>query len=758
MLGDQPTLILLDEVLRYVERAMTIPVLDSSLGRQTLDFLQTLTTEVANSQHAVLVYSLQATAREAFENVGLLSALDHLAARVDAKREPVIGDEVRQVLRKRLLAGPPPPDVTRRVATAVAESVTQWKVAEAPDESARRLALDEQSQFVRRLGEAYPFHVALIDLMKERWASLPDFQRTRGALRFLATVLQTAKKLERRSVLVGSGDSPIDDADVRNAFFTEVGQREPFQPVLEHDFIGPNARAKRIDARLARENPALSSVRPAMRLATAILMYSFGGLQREHEGETLPPGVSERELLEACLMPGLDSITAQSVLKRLRDECFYLHYDGVRYCFRTVGNINQILEDEAVNVRPEEIPAFLRREIERRVSAVTNAAVIWPEKSELIPDREPRFLLAYLPLEFAEKSRDEQERTALALLTQDGAEPRRYRNGLGLAVPERRELEGLRRAAKYLLAIERVRATRSSYKLTREQMEQLKEREDTEKSALESGLRALYTGVWLLKMENGQPALEKLAIGGRPLKAQGMHERLMELLTDVHGKIWKSLRPQRLLTLLNMGPGPEQRRAVEARVIRDTFFESPGFLRLVDERVLAEAIAQGSAEGALAYAVKGRVQEENGEYRVQRQDAVLGRQASVDEIDVDGGVILLPQCISVGETVQALPEASSASMQPQVAQPPPTPMPQAASAPVVTNQSIESLTIELHLTKNLLYRTFNVLGLLADKAGQIKITVEAEGLSGLDPIWVRNAIKEPLSEANIPFQIRESNP
>lgn len=137
---------------------------------------------------------------------------------------------------------------------------------------------------------------------------------------------------------------------------------------------------------------------------------------------------------------------------------------------------------------------------------------------------------------------------------------------------------------------------------------------------------------------------------------------------------------------------------------------------------------------------------------------MLGRQASADEIDFDGGVILLPQCISVGETVQALTEASSASMQPQVAQPPPTPMPQAASAPISTSQSIESLTIEMHLTKNLLYKTFNVLGLLADKAGQIKITIEAEGLSGLDPIWVRNAIKEPLSEANVPFQIRESNP
>ena len=46
MLADKPVLILLDEVLQYVERAMTIPVGESNLGRQTLEFLQTLTTEV----------------------------------------------------------------------------------------------------------------------------------------------------------------------------------------------------------------------------------------------------------------------------------------------------------------------------------------------------------------------------------------------------------------------------------------------------------------------------------------------------------------------------------------------------------------------------------------------------------------------------------------------------------------------------------------------------------------------------------------
>jgi hypothetical protein len=61
------------------------------------------------------------------------------------------------------------------------------------------------------------------------------------------------------------------------------------------------------------------------------------------------------------------------------------------------------------------------------------------------------------------------------------------------------------------------------------------------------------------------------------------------------------------------------------------------------------------------------------------------------------------------------------------------------------------------LTKALLYKTFNVLGLLADKAGEnkIKVTVQGTNLSGVDATWIRNAISEPLSEADIPFEIKE---
>jgi len=57
LLGNRPTLLLLDEVLQYLERAGGERVADSTLERQTKDFLQSLSVEVARSAKAVMVYS-----------------------------------------------------------------------------------------------------------------------------------------------------------------------------------------------------------------------------------------------------------------------------------------------------------------------------------------------------------------------------------------------------------------------------------------------------------------------------------------------------------------------------------------------------------------------------------------------------------------------------------------------------------------------------------------------------------------------------
>jgi len=671
----------------------------------------------------------------------------------------VAGDEILQVLRKRLLADVPSAADAQPVAKAISRVISQWQLAEAQDAAARRTAQDEEIKYARRLESAYPFHIDLIELMRTRWASLPNFQRTRGALRFLASVLYQCKKLNCHTPVVGPGDIPLDNADVRNAFFSEViseaGQRDQYQSVLEHDFIGGNSRVNRIDSRLAKENPALSNIQPAMRLATAILMYSFGGIQREQGTEILPPGVSEKELLAACLRPGLDSITAQSVLKRLRDECLFLHYDGIRYCFKTQANVNKLIEDEVGNVSADEIRSYIGSLVAERVAPITNSAFIWPAKSEDIPDHEPRFLLAYLPLEFAEKSRADQEKLALNYLTYFGSGPRRYRNGLGLAVPDSREIEGIRRAARYLLAVDRVRKKQSSYKLSKDQQDQLKERESTEKTAMEAGLRTLYSSVWLLRMDAGNPVLEKLEIGGRPLKSQSIHERLEELLTDIHGKIFTSIRPAKLLNLMLLGNGQDERSQVETKVILDTFFATPGFLRIKNADVLRDCIAQGVEQGLMAYSLKNRVREESGQYSVLAHDAVIGRRPGLDEIDLDAGIVLLPACVVKDDTsTAATPVAPIPPTSPDLSIPVAARSDATATKIPHTGQTIDSITMEMKLSKAKLYKAFNALGNLADKAGEITLTVHGDKLN-IDPSWLRNALTEPLSEAGIDFDIKE---
>ena len=238
----------------------------------------------------------------------------------------------------------------------------------------------------------------------------------------------------------------MQDAEVRQAFFKEVGQQSDFQAVLEHDFIGANARARRIDERRMKEAPSETGRNAAMRLATAILMYSFGGLRRDGGGESelLPSGITEAELLAACVGPDLDSTTALACLKELREQGLYLHFDGARYAFKKDPNVTLLVEQEADMVARDEklVRDRIKEMLEERLAG-HSSAIIWPEKPGEVQDRQPIFQIAYLPLEFAGKPKSEQESAGRELFEKHGEKPRLFKNGIGIAVPTADQVEGL---------------------------------------------------------------------------------------------------------------------------------------------------------------------------------------------------------------------------------------------------------------------------------------------------------------------------
>ena len=756
LLAGKPKLFLLDEVLKYMERAGGVSVLDSTLQRQSKDFFQNMTVEVANSQNAAMLYSLQWSAREAMGNTALLQELDKLASRVDQLREPVSGDEVLPVLQRRLLAEPPDEAVAAEIVKMYQETVTNMQRAYAETEGERRQAEDEGIRLRNRLRTAYPFHPNQIDLMRERWAAIDNFQRTRGALRFLASCLYSLKKKGNAQPLLGPSEIPLHDIEVRMKLLKELGLQNEYDAVITADIEGPNARAKRIDDRIAREMPALSSVRPATRIATAIFMYSFGGLRREgaKEGETLPPGVGEAELLAACVGPELDHITASAVLAELRNTCLFLHYDGVRYCFKKDPNVTKLIEDAEQEVarHPEEVHDYILKMLDSRLPGHHNA-ILWKEKSSDIPNKEPAFLIAYLPLEFASESKIEQQRIAKELLFKYGEQDRRYHNGLGLAIPDRKQIEFLRQAVRYLLAIERIESRKKQYRLQSEQDQQLKERRRTEESKADAALRGLYTTVWLPRIEEGgNRTIEEIDGGGRPLLATSIHERLMELLELVHRRLFSSTTPAKIIELFRLGEGEPALLGIQASQVVDGFYSFGNAPRITSSAVIRRAIVEGIQKAVFGY-VAGPAPELNadGKYQVPETKVRFGRTVAEDEIDLDSGFIMMPQAIP---QAVAMPAADS-PVSPvaggyQFADPSAIPLHDEKAQPALSMPTGEKVVeLEFSANRNQLFTAWNAIANLADLAGEVSVKIHAESEKGFDRSKLQNGVMEPLREADL---------
>ena len=763
LLKQGPSLILLDEMLEYLISAGGVPVEKTTLRSETLSFLKRLTVAVGNVGNAALVFLLQSSKRESLEYTSLLDTVEHLAARKDQRRELVAGNEILNVIQRRLLSSIPDQIAAARATVAHRDVFTQTRRAYAESDSERQLADDEGLRLRDRIKSSYPFHPELIDIMRERWAAIPEFQCTRGALRFLASCLRSAHRAGHSRILLGPGDVLIQDPEVRLSSFKEVGQREDFQPCLEHDFVGANARTRRIDERRALEVTSEAGKSPTTRIATTILMSSFGGLRRSggNESDLLPPGISETHLLRTCVGPDLDSTTVQACLKEIRETCLYLHFDGARYCFKKDPNVTLLVEQEVeiVSRDKDRVRTRIKELIEERLAGQWSA-VVWPSKARDIPDKESQFLIAYMSLEFAAESEAEQRVAALDMCENYGNRTRDFRNGLGIAVPSADQIEVLRRAVRYLIAIERIQAKWWELNLTSAQKDQLKERKATEKSATESALLKLYGEVWLPRSDNGSLSLESVSIGGRPLqttlderKRARIHQRLMELLSTVQRKIFGSLAPGKILSLYQLGEDDSREPGLPTSNVVAGFFSFLGFPRLSSDDAVRKAIARGVETGLFGYTTGHPRLGDDGLYRIDRTRVAFERTVADDEIDLDSGFLILPKALPKkpveATSVAGGDEKTTTDVDPTqgaglVREPSDS---HDVPPPVVEDE--REVAFFFTADRSNLYTAWNALANLADLAGEVSISAKATSKSGFDRSKLENGVLEPLRELGL---------
>ncbi len=569
LLGDQPVLILMDEIAEYAVKAR-------DYVDQVMAFMQELTETVKVLPHAALVVTLPSSAPYGEEGERVLAQLQSIFGRLEAIYTPVEGEEVYEVIRRRLFEGDPDPGEVARTVNAYWEMYQQLGDDVPPEV--------RQPAYREKLRRAYPFHPELIDILFERWSTYPRFQRTRGVLRFLAEVVADLYRREHTAPLIHPAHINLTQQTIRRELLKHIGNE--YDGVIASDIANSNAKAQELDRAMGSEHARFQI---ATGLATAIFFGSFSGSERK--------GTSIQRLRLAVLREGIQAALVGNTLQRLEEELWYLHAEGGFYWFSNQPNLNRIIVEREEAIRDEQI----LEELHSRMGGIAGSELrvtLWPRDSQDVPDTR-ELKLAVLPPDYPRPS-PETDRFVTELFDKHGQTFRTYRNTVVALVIDRNEWSNLRQGIKRYLALRSIQDDKALVRqLSGENQQALAGKLRDSKDEVDRGLLQAYRHlakageegpVW---MDLGLPT-----VGERGSLARRVRQYLegQEYLVARIAPSWllgKTLQPD------------EEEKSVEEIV--DAFRRYPHLPMVENEQVVLNAMVQGVREGFFGVRVGDQV-------------------------------------------------------------------------------------------------------------------------------------------------------
>ena len=370
IIGERPTLIMIDEIARHLRSATAVPTItgESTLAEQSVAFLMSLMEYVASKQQVVLVLTM-ASDQDAFaqETTALQSALAEASA-VSARQERVLTptgeNEISAIVVHRLFK-----EIDRNAAKqTIARYGEYYHALQEQDAPIHERA--GRADYLQEFEVSYPFHPELIRVLNLKVGTIPNFQRTRGALRLLANVVRELwQDRPAQTWLIHTHHVDLAKQPIIEDLTSRL-DRPKFKQVCEADIVSPQigipAHAEEVD------RPLVASGKPpyAQRQSATIFLHSLT--------QGIATGVELSELLLATITPtatsGDDPAVMRSTLERLYENAWFLEYDGFRYRFKTEPSLNKIIADEMASVRPTRA----KQEIEERVRKIWRAGFLKP--------------------------------------------------------------------------------------------------------------------------------------------------------------------------------------------------------------------------------------------------------------------------------------------------------------------------------------------------------------------------------------------
>jgi hypothetical protein len=499
----QPLLILMDEVLQYTTKAAGIKVGDSNLASQTMAFMQELTECVKSLKKTLLVLTLPSSIIEHYDESAekLFVQLQKVSGRMEKIYTPVAGEEIYEVVRRRLFR-----EIDNERAREVVEEFVNYYEREG--------IIQEKAEYRDKMMKSYPFHPEVIDVLHNRWGSIPTFQRTRGVLRILSLAIYRLK--DSSIPLIRPCDLDLTYSELAEELIKHIGRE--YESVLSADITGSNANAKKVDKSTGVTYQGLNL---GTKLATAIFLYSFSGGEK---------GASLGDLKLACSDTNVPSSVITDVIEGLKSNLFYLQSDITRYFFTSQPNLNSILVTRMSEIDNGVIKAATKS-LTERFSGKDIPVYIWPSKPKDIPDSE-ELKLIILP--------ENDGKLCKNILENYGENPRVNKNTLFFLCPMESERFSFENWLRKLLAWRRIDEDKS-LNLTELQQKEVKKNLGEMSKAERIQLRSFYRLVYVpskdgfREIDLGIPVFGKTETLSREvinrLKAEGeIVEKLSPLL------------------------------------------------------------------------------------------------------------------------------------------------------------------------------------------------------------------------------------
>lgn len=469
-----PSLILIDEWVAYARQLVTDKELPSGSFETQFTFAQSLTEIVRSVPGVMLVVSIPASdtgtdGRGSDIEIGgangqlALERLQNVIRRVADQWRPSSKDESFEIVRRRLFQVPNAEGLT--TISAVARSFANLyrnNTALFP-----RDAASPNDDYEKRIRASYPLHPELLDRLYEDWSTLERFQRTRGVLKLVSSIVHELWASNDTSPLILPGNVPLDATTV-NTDLTQYLE-DQWKPIIDSDIDGPGSTAQQIDL----DRPNLGQRFITQRIARSIFMGAAPRIKSTRKG------LDKQYLWLGTAIPGDTLGNFGSAVELLAQRSTYFYEEQGHYWFDTQPSVTKTANDYAERLREDvetvwnEISRRLRGEEKAR--GLFDRVHITPSSSADIPDLEDTRLVIAHP-RHARRKQDDADSAAHAwvrdAIESKGASQRIHRNTLIFLLADKRELESLEAATRSFLGWKRVQATSDSLNLSAQQHKQ----------------------------------------------------------------------------------------------------------------------------------------------------------------------------------------------------------------------------------------------------------------------------------------------